>query len=71
MVATMKSVFSSNVDEIGYDEEKSELVVVWKGGKTSIYSGVPQIVAEQTMNDWSVGKAISSNIKPNYSHRYA
>jgi hypothetical protein len=71
MVAVMKEVFSSNVDQIGYDEDTSELTVVWKGGKTSIYSGVPQSVAEQTMNDWSVGKAINANIKPAYAHRYA
>jgi hypothetical protein len=68
----MRSVISDNVSDIGYDDETGELHVVWKkSGKTSVYSGVPAGVASQTMNAFSVGQAISQDIKPNYPHRYA
>ena len=72
MSPNMKSVYSSNVDSIGYDSETSELYVVWRSSqKTSIYSGVPLDVAVETMNAFSVGQAIRLNIKGVYEHRYA
>lgn len=68
---TMRDVFSSHVDRIGYDAEAEELTVEWKKGKTSVYSGVPADVAESVMNAFSVGQAIHNQIKSNYPHRYA
>lgn len=66
-----KSVFSSMVSEIGYDDEKQELIVTWaKSGRRSIYSGVDEETATQLANAPSVGQMINSDIKPNYSHRY-
>jgi len=71
MPIEMRSVFSSNVDEIGYDQETEELHVKWTSGKTSIYGpGVSPDVAEQTMNAFSVGQAVRA-IKGSYPHRYA
>jgi hypothetical protein len=70
MTLEMQSVFSSNVDEIGYDPETSDLVVVWRSGKRSIYSGVPQDVANDVMNAASVGQALNMSVKPLYAHRY-
>lgn len=72
MPPEMKSVFSTMVSEIGYDEDTAELYVTWPKGKTSVYSGVPADVAHTVMNSWSVGQAINSEIKAaGYSHRYA
>jgi hypothetical protein len=66
-----QDVYSSNIDKIGYDEERKELHVIWKGSdKHSIYSNVPPETAKQATNSYSVGKAITSDIKPNFSHRY-
>lgn len=67
-----KSVFSSRVSEIAYDEQTKELLVTWaKGGRTSIYSDVPEEVAIDLSNNVSVGSMIASEIIPNYRHRYA
>lgn len=71
MAPEMRSVFSSVVDTIGYDEESQQLIVVWaRSGKTSIYSGVSADVANGVINAPSVGQALHERIKPNYDHRY-
>jgi hypothetical protein len=67
----MRDVYSSHVGRIGYDAETKELHVQWQDtGKTSIYSGVPPAVADATMNAWSVGKALTADVKKFYPHRY-
>jgi hypothetical protein len=66
-----KSVFSSRVSEVAYDETTKELFVTWaKGGKRSIYSDVPEEVALDLSASVSVGTMIGTEIIPNYSHRY-
>ena len=65
-----KSVFSSNVREVGYDEESGDLLITWNSGKRSAYSGVPEDLAEQCAKAASVGSFLNSEIKPNFSHRY-
>jgi hypothetical protein len=67
----MKSVYSSMVSEIGYDDQTGELLVRWaKSGKTSAYAGVPEDVAFEAAQAASVGEYINSEIKPNYGHKY-
>jgi KTSC domain len=70
MTVSLKDVFSSNVNQVGYDPDTQEMHIVWNTGKRSVYSGVPQNVATKTANAYSVGKFVSENIKPNYEHRY-
>lgn len=66
-----KSVFSSNANEIGYDDENETLYVKWaRGGKTSAYQGVPASLALEVSNAPSVGSALNDLIKPVYPHRY-
>ena len=65
-----KSVYSSNVSEVAYDEETKELTITWTRGKRSIYSGVPEELAIDLSNAPSVGGMLNSEIKPYYSHRY-
>jgi hypothetical protein len=65
-----KSVFSSNVDTVGYDSEKQELTVTWKNGRVSAYEGVDEDTALQLANAPSVGQMLHSEIKPNFKHRY-
>jgi hypothetical protein len=67
----MKSVFSSMVSEVGYDDETQELLVRWaRGGKMSAYAGVSEDTALEVANAASVGEYLNSEIKPNYGHRY-
>lgn len=66
----MPEVYSSIVDRIDYDVASEELSVVWKKGKLSIYSGVPEDVAQQVMNAPSIGSALYNSIIGVYEHRY-
>ena len=63
-------VHSSSVETVGYDANTQELHVVWKSGKTSIYSNVPQSVARSASTAWSPGKFLKEEVQPNYAHRY-
>lgn len=65
-----KSVYSSAVSKIGYDPETSELHVIWARGKHSVYSGVPEKVANSVMNAASIGIALHDVIIPEYGHTY-
>lgn len=70
MPVEMKSVFSSNVSEIGYDQETEELHVTWNSGKTSVYGpGISPDLANETMNSFSIGQAVRG-IKAQFPHRY-
>jgi len=70
-MAWNRHVYSSNVSEVGYDPETKELLITWTKGKRSIYSGVPEELAEQLANAPSVGSMLNTEIKPYYVHRYA
>lgn len=66
-----RSVYSSNVQTVGYDPETHELIITWTRGKRSIYANVPEELAEQLVNAPSVGRMINTEIKNYYAHRYA
>lgn len=66
----MKQVYSSHVDEIGYDDEKEELVVKFSGGRTAVYEGVPVTVAANVMSAASIGRALAGSVRGRYRHRY-
>lgn len=70
MAISWQRVFSSNVDQVGYDADTSELYVQWVKGRTSVYSGVDAELAKQIANAPSVGGALNEFIKPFYAHRY-
>lgn len=66
-----KQVYSSNVVEIGYQEEGARMIVTWsKGSRRSVYSGVPEELAVQVANAPSVGSILNSEIKPYFQHSY-
>ena len=71
MATWEKDVYSSNVSSVGYDSESKELIITWSKGKRSVYSNVPEELAEQLTNAPSVGSMLNSEIKPYYAHRYA
>lgn len=70
MIDWTTAVYSSNVASIGYDKEKSELIVTWKSGRVSVYLGVPEDEAVEISKAPSVGNAVTTEIKPKYPHRY-
>lgn len=65
-----KSVYSSNVNTVGYDVESKELFISWSKGKRSVYTGVPEELALQLTTTNSVGTMLNQEIKPYYGHRY-
>lgn len=67
----MREVYSSVVSRMGYDDEKQELWVEWaRGGRSSVYQGVPGHVADRIMKAPSIGAALRGGIQPLYTHRY-
>lgn len=63
-----QEVYSSRVD--AWDYVDGALLVRWKGGKTSVYRGVPPEKASEVMNSASVGKALKADIEGEYAHEY-
>lgn len=70
MTQWSQPVFSSMCNEIGYDDDKQEMIVTWKDGRKSAYSGVSEELATQCSKAPSVGNFLNSEVKPNYPHRY-
>lgn len=71
----MKSVFSSHIAKVGYDEASQELHVEFqqkgqKAAQTAVYSGVPPDVAKMVVDAPSVGSALHELIKGKYAHGY-
>ncbi len=66
-MADLRDVYSSHVSRIGY--EGGNLIVEWQNGKTSVYEGVPERLANEVMNSASIGSALQS-IKKSFQHRY-
>ncbi len=65
-----KHVYSSNVQEVGYNPETHELFITWARGKRSIYAEVPEELAVQLSNAPSVGSMLNAEIKPYYEHHW-
>ncbi len=62
-------VQSSNIADIGYDEQSMTLEVGFKNGTVYQYFDVPEAVHQEFMNAGSKGTFLNANIKNNY--RYA
>jgi hypothetical protein len=74
MALEMRSVYSSHVDEIGYDPETEELHVKYSSGRTAVYEGVPLTVAAAVgavgQSPPSIGEALHAHVRNQYNHRY-
>lgn len=68
MEIEMQKVTSSNVEEVGYDEEKQELLILFKNGSFYAYLGVPESEFQELVNSESVGKYLAAKIKPTYAY---
>ena len=66
----MEKVKSSNLSEVGYDEEEETLVVQFKNGSKYTYDDVPVSEYHALMGAPSVGKYFNTNIaKGGYSYK--
>ncbi len=66
-----KSVFSSNVSEVGWDDDLQAIIVRWiRSGRVSAYLGADEALALELSNAPSVGGMLNNQIKPYYEHRY-
>ena len=71
MPPTMRSVYSSMVNRIGYDEDTGELHVQFNTGRTAIYRDVDQKTAREVMNAPSIGEAVNGSVKGRFGFHYA
>jgi KTSC domain len=65
---SMKPVFSSHVNAVGYDDGSSELHIEYKNGKRFIYKDVDPDKARQVMNGASVGQSLHKHIRGQHDH---
>lgn len=62
----MKAVESSNILEVGYDEDGEVLYITFNSGVTYSYDMVPQAIYEELLAADSVGSYFNKNIKGYY-----
>jgi len=66
-VPEMQYVDSSNIEQVGYDADQSELHVVFNDGSHYVYQGVPGEVFEEMINAPSKGSFLNREVKNVYS----
>jgi hypothetical protein len=64
-----QSVTSSNISEVGYDEDRRVLEVLFNNGHIYQYFDVPPQIHTALIQAGSVGQYLNANIKGSY--RYA
>ncbi len=66
------SVYSSHIDQIGYDPASRELTVHYRNGKRGVYSNVPPETWEKVSpsNNPSVGQAIHAHVRGRFAFTY-
>lgn len=65
----LKPVLSSNLQAVGHDAEKQELLVEFKGGGLYAYDGVPSELYEELIKAKSIGSYFSKEIKDKFKYR--
>lgn len=64
----MTYVESSNLEQIGYDSDKSELHVIFKDGSLYVYSDVPVQIYEALLVAPSKGSYLNREVKGVYNY---
>ena len=65
----MKSVTSTNIQEIGHDPKTNTLAIRFKDGGLYHYEGVEAKAAEAMMGAKSVGSHFHAHIKGKHAHK--
>lgn len=63
-----ESVTSTNIDEIGYDNDRRILEILFRNGSTYQYFDVPSQIFEELRSSSSLGQYINSNIKGHFRY---
>lgn len=66
----LKEVQSSNIEAIGFDEEKQNLYIMFSGGSLYEYNPIEKKVYEAFMLSNSFGKFFYAIIKANKEYKY-
>jgi hypothetical protein len=66
----MKTVYSSHIAAIGYDESAKRLDVEYQTGKKAAYMNVPPEVARNVVNAPSVGSALHQLVRGRFEFGY-
>ena len=68
----MRSVFSSHVNQIGYDAEKRELHVSFAKGRRRevVYHDIDERTARDVMEAPSIGEEMWRSIRGRFPHRH-
>ena len=66
-----RTVYSSMVQEIGYDDETQEIRITYNNGQTYVYAGVDEGTALEGSKAPSVGQWVNTEIKGKYEFRKA
>jgi hypothetical protein len=64
-----QAVSSSNISEVGYDDQSRTLEVLFQNGSLYQYFDVPPQMFAELLHASSIGQYLNSNIKGSY--RYA
>jgi len=64
----MTYVDSSNIEQIGYDSDTSELHVVFKDGSLYVYSDIPVQIYEELLGAASKGSYLNREVKGVYNY---
>ena len=70
MPPTLRHVYSSMVERIGYDAEAEELHVVFNTGRHAVYHDVPEKTAREVLSAPSIGEALNGSIKGQFRFSY-
>lgn len=68
MIPEMTPVNSSNIAEVGYNEENQEVYVRFLNNSLYVYKGVPVFEYEGLINSPSLGSYINRNYKSVYPY---
>jgi len=68
MIPEMTPVSSSNVVEVGYNEETQEVYIRFLNGSLYVYKGVPKFEYEGLLNAPSIGSYLHRNYKNVYPY---
>ena len=64
----MYSVSSSNISEVGYDNQTETVLVRFLNNTLYAYKGVPETLFEELKTAPSVGSYLNNNFKNRYSY---
>ncbi|MCC7391598.1 KTSC domain-containing protein [Candidatus Sumerlaeota bacterium] len=60
---------STAIDEISYDEQRAQLRITFKSGRTYVYDGVGIDTYEELLSADSQGRYFNRNIRDAYEYR--